>query len=369
MTRILMTADAVGGVWTYALELCRALAGHDVEVALATMGDPPTAAQLAEAAALANLTVHVSRFRLEWMSDPWPDVGRAGAWLLELERRTRPDVIHLNGYVHAALNWSAPVLVVGHSCVLSWWAAVKNEPLPDAWLDYAARVSHGLHAADHVVAPSQAMLNCLRRHYRHLPPATVIHNGRRSDLFHAEAKKDLILSAGRLWDEAKNLQALNTIADRLPWPVVVAGETAPNSQHANVRCLGRLDEPAMAQWMSEAAIYALPAKYEPFGLSALEAALSGCALVLGDIPSLRELWDDAALFADPNDHEHLAAILRRCIEQPALRRQIAHRAGLRATRYTTSAMAEKYLNVYGRLLSEAAERSDRSDQTLQTMKG
>ncbi len=32
----------------------------------------------------------------------------------------------------------------------------------------------------------------------------------------------------------------------------------------------------------------LPARYEPFGLSVLEAALSGCALVLGDIPSLRE---------------------------------------------------------------------------------
>ena len=35
----------------------------------------------------------------------------------------------------------------------------------------------------------------------------------------------------------------------------------------------------------------LPARYEPFGLSILEAALSGCALVLGDLPSLRELWD------------------------------------------------------------------------------
>jgi glycosyltransferase involved in cell wall biosynthesis len=275
-------------------------------------------------------------------------------------------VIHLNGYVHAAADWRAPVLVVGHSCVLSWWEAVKNESLPDSWLDYAARVSHGLQAAAHVVAPSQAMLNCLRRHYRQLPPATVIHNGRRRDLFHTEAKKELILSAGRLWDEAKNLQALDAVADRLPWPIVVAGDTEPHAKPANVRCIGRLNEQALAQCMSEAAIYALPAKYEPFGLSALEAALSGCALVLGDIPSQRELWEDAALFADPNDHEQLAATLRRCIEQPALRRQMAHRAGVRASLYTTRAMAEKYLKVYGQLLSEPAGVSE---QSLQTLKG
>ena len=35
---VLMTADTVGGVWTYAVELVRALAPHRVTVALATMG-------------------------------------------------------------------------------------------------------------------------------------------------------------------------------------------------------------------------------------------------------------------------------------------------------------------------------------------
>ena len=55
--------------------------------------------------------------------------------------------------------------------------------------------------------------------------------------------------------------------------------------------------------MGRAAIYALPARYEPFGLSILEAALSGCALVIGDIPSLREIWADAALFVPSDGHD------------------------------------------------------------------
>src|SRR5689334_6585826 len=98
--RILMTADTVGGVWTYAMELVRGLAAHDVFVTLATMGAPLSAAQSREAADLNNLEIEQSSFKLEWMQEPWADVQKAGDWLLEIEERVQPDLIHLNGYVH-----------------------------------------------------------------------------------------------------------------------------------------------------------------------------------------------------------------------------------------------------------------------------
>src|SRR3954462_14350571 len=96
--RILMTADAVGGVWTYALELSRGLAARGVDVILATMGPRPSSEQRAAVAALGNVTLCESDFRSEWMIDPWADVARAGEWLLKLEREHAPDLIHLNGY-------------------------------------------------------------------------------------------------------------------------------------------------------------------------------------------------------------------------------------------------------------------------------
>ena len=46
---------------------------------------------------------------------------------------------------------------------------------------------------------------------------------------------------------------------------------------------GQLTTAEVRNVINTASIYALPARYEPFGLSILEAALSGCALVLGDI--------------------------------------------------------------------------------------
>src|SRR3954454_20769962 len=115
--KILMTADPLGGVWTYALELARMLEG--VEVALATMGGPLTSEQRLEVAGLPNTSLFESHFKLEWMEDPWRDVDAAGEWLLRLESDLKPDLIHLNGYVHGSLSWNSPTLLVGHSCVMS----------------------------------------------------------------------------------------------------------------------------------------------------------------------------------------------------------------------------------------------------------
>ncbi|HEX2239410.1 MAG TPA: glycosyltransferase family 1 protein, partial [Gammaproteobacteria bacterium] len=82
--KVLMTTDAVGGVWSYALELARALEPFDIEVALATMGAVLNRAQRAQIKSRPNVTVFESSYRLEWMPDAWKDVQQAGAWLLEI---------------------------------------------------------------------------------------------------------------------------------------------------------------------------------------------------------------------------------------------------------------------------------------------
>src|SRR5438105_10850756 len=98
-----MTADSLGGVWTYAVEIARALERSGVFIGLATMGALLNEQQRSEIAGIANVCVFESDFRLEWMVDPWQEVERAGRWLLDLERRVRPDMVHINGYVHAKL--------------------------------------------------------------------------------------------------------------------------------------------------------------------------------------------------------------------------------------------------------------------------
>ena len=95
--RTLMTADTVGGVWTFAIELASALSRSGSHVELATMGAPLTPSQRIEAEEIPRLRLHEGHFRLEWMDDSWQSVDQAGAWLLDLERRLSPDVVHLRG--------------------------------------------------------------------------------------------------------------------------------------------------------------------------------------------------------------------------------------------------------------------------------
>ena len=354
LKRLLLTADTLGGVWAYALELARILQQHGVQVVLATMGGSLTASQRLEIRGNSGLTVCESSFKLEWMEDPWSDVARAGDWLLGLEEAIQPDVVHLNSYVHGALSWRSPTLLVGHSCVLSWWTAVKGEAAPPSWERYRCLVACGLQSADLVLVPTQAMLSALERYYGRLRRSRIVPNGRDATPFPPTDKKPFILAVGRLWDEAKNIAMLDKIAPSLSWPIYVAGEerhpVRGRVHYHSVKSLGRLSPPILTSWLSQAAIYALPARYEPFGLSVLEAGLAGCALVLGDIPSLREIWDGAALFIPPDDADALRRTLQTLSQDCSQLACLAAAARTRALQYTPERMLIGYLAAYEEIL-------------------
>jgi glycogen(starch) synthase len=358
--KILMTADPIGGVWNYALELCAAFAAHRAHVSLATLGAELSATQRAQIVRLSNVTLYESSFRLEWMPEPWDDLDRAGRWLLSLEQQIEPDVVHLNHLVHADLPWKTPVMSVGHSCVRSWWAAVHREALPSEWAIYRRWVTSSLQAARCVVAPTQVMLTELERYYGPFRQTAVIYNARNRRLFNWGHKERIVLSAGRIWDRAKNVAALSTVAPRVAAPILVAGEvTGPDGNLVAapaVRLLGSLDSDALAAWYGRAAVYALPARYEPFGLTALEAALSGCALVLGDINSLREIWGAAARYVAPDDHAGLRDTLNELLANDPLRIRLAARAMARARQFAPARLAQEYLLLYRKLLENRGRR-------------
>lgn len=354
---VLMTADAIGGVWGYAIELAHTLANAGVQVHLATMGRLPGEAQRAEAAAVPGLVLHESEYRLEWMDEPWGDVARAGEWLLALEREIRPDVVHLNGYAHGALPFTAPTLVVAHSCVCSWWRAVHGVDAPAEWNRYRAAVSAGLAGADLVVAPTAAMLASLALDYGFTGPGRVIPNAREAARFLPRTKRPYVVAAGRVWDEGKNIAAVAEAAARVKWPVFIAGDETPPAGAAGVRrasdevqYVGRLSEAELARWMGHAAICALPVRYEPFGLTAIEAGLAGCALVLGDIPTLREVWGGAPLWVQPDDTNALARAICALVDDPDLRELVAARCRATALQYSPARMADAYLGAYATLL-------------------
>jgi glycosyltransferase involved in cell wall biosynthesis len=119
--------------------------------------------------------------------------------------------------------------------------------------------------------------------------------------------------------------------------------------------------------MRAAAIFAAPATYEPFGLSVAEAAASGCALVLSDIPSMRELWGDAALFVASRDSAALRRTLMHLCQSEQLRMEMQCRARMRAGTYSLKIMVDAYCERYTRMLGRVKFRPIPHDHQMQEL--
>jgi glycogen synthase len=363
--KILMTADAVGGVWRYCVDLAAELVVSGAEVMIATMGPRPSDEQRREVLLIQHLHLVEGDYALEWMPDAWEDVDAAGKWLLDVESSFDPDVVHLNGYAHASLPWTRPVAVAAHSCVYSWWRAVHGCAPGFEWAEYKRRVTDGMSAADVIVSPSVHIAGELEREYGvGEDKIRVIHNFTRAQVSPSEKKQPFVLAAGRIWDIAKNLELLDWIAPKLDWEVRIAGDAigsgnsvGPESSMRNGRhasFLGALPHPELMKQISVASIFAHPALYEPFGLSVLEAARAGCCLVLSDIPSLRELWDGAATFINPREPESWTRELNRLSRNPREREALGDLAHSQSMKYRTSLSVKQYQEVYESLVSSNA---------------
>jgi glycosyltransferase involved in cell wall biosynthesis len=308
----------------------------------------------------------VADLELEWQDRQGRCRERVLSYLATMEKRLQPDIVHLNGYREACASWRAPVLVAAHSCVGSWWRSCRGGAPETEWRSYLSDVAAGLGAADRWVAPTAAFRDTVTKLYNPARKGEVIWNGIGA-LPEAGIKEDFILSAGRLWDEAKNLRMMPVIADGLDWPIRIAGAFQQSDGErvppAGSEWLGDLPQAELLAWMRHAGIFISPAVYEPFGLTVLEAAASGCALVLADIPTFRELWDGVALFVDPRNPSEVQDALNKLSRHPVLRGQLQQAAKRRSTRYSVAVQADAYERLYlqmldgGRLSPDPRSRS------------
>ncbi len=354
--KLLLTADAVGGVWQYATDLARALQGHGVEVLITLLGPPPSASQR-EAAR--DLRLVETGLPLDWLAETPEEVKAAAEALAALASAAHVDLVQLNAPALAAgARFEVPVVAVSHSCLRTWWEAVMEGPLPDDFAWRAALHGEGLQAAALLVTGTAAFAEATRRAYR-LPVAPhVVYNGRAPLALPEIAPHDFAFTAGRLWDGGKNLATLDRAAAALPIPLYAAGQTiGPNGDEVRLdhaRPLGALGEQELARWLAARPVFVSAALYEPFGLAVLEAAAAGCPLVLSDIPTFRELWDGAATFVDPLDHTGFAAAISGIAGDELAHAEWGRKAAERASAYNVQSLAAGMLAVYRAVLDAKA---------------
>jgi glycosyltransferase involved in cell wall biosynthesis len=207
-------------------------------------------------------------------------------------------------------------------------------------------------ACNALVAPTHAFAEATARTYE-LPVPFVVRNGRAIPKAEIVTRERMVFTSGRLWDAGKDMATLDEAAALIDAPLYAAGPLqGPNGEWRALgyaKPLGRLPADHVAAWLARAPIFASAALYEPFGLGVLEAAQAGCALVLSDIPTFRELWDDAAVFVEPRDARGFAEALERLLADPAATARFGAQAQTRAGRYTIKAMSAAMLEVYRHL--------------------
>ena len=364
---ILVTADSLSGSWTYARELVTGLVTRGAHVTLVSFGEIPFPDQTSWMDHLHGLDYRPTAFRLEWMQEAEEDLPESSAFLAELIEELRPDVLHLNHFCYGNLPVDVPRVVMAHGDLITWTQAVHDQPQRPshslAW--YRKTVVEGLNGADAVIAPSAWMLDRITACYGRPRRGEVIYLGRNPIFFNPYVSKDdCVLAVGRLVDAGKQVSLLTQQQHPLPVCIVGAEQTVPvpripiradvkvGTEQNSVAIRGPQTDAQLRALYSRAAIYAATSRYEPLGITALEAAFSRCAIVANDIPSHREIWGDTALYFKTNDAASLAENIRRLNEDRPMRRAFAEMAYTRAReRFTTKRMIDQYLDLYRNLVS------------------
>jgi len=178
----------------------------------------------------------------------------------------------------------------------------------------------------------------------------------------------LVGSVGRLVEQKDyptQLRALALAARHAPVRMVVAG-AGPLLEQLRVlaRRLGvadrvcwlgeRRDVPAVLRCLDS---YVIASKFEPFGVSVLEAMAAGLPIVSTDVDELPEILDRgrAGVLVPPERPEDLAEALERVCADRELRSRLGtHARQVVRTRYSLAVAQKAYVNLYGQVLGERA---------------
>ena len=348
--RVLLTTDVVGGGWDFCVTLAHGLRCAGDDVVLLALGSPSLAQRRAAGAAHAELLS--APLKLEWMHDASDDVGITRELVAQVARHVRADIVHANQFAAACSNIDVPVVLTLHSDVLSWrkWT-LGTLGVPPEWQSYAALVRMALRRADRVVSVSGFLAGEVSALYGIWREIDVVHNGWPAPQPPAVVRERATVVAGRVWDAAKNIPLVHDAAQGWdPGTVYLAGDSAhPDGGTAMIpdalTPVGFLTRKDMDSLLGRSRVYISAARYDPFGLLPLQAALHGCTLLLSDIPSYREVWRDMATYFRSDDADDLRDKWRFALESAA---RYDRNTALEHARAHLSAegMVEQYRHVY-----------------------
>jgi glycosyltransferase involved in cell wall biosynthesis len=290
------------------------------------------------------------------------DLLRAIAGLIGYMRRERPDAVisyqhygnifgtlagRLAGAKHLVANQSgAPGKHGGRLAapvdrLMGQWGAYDYSVVNSAWMaeqftDYPAAYRARVRRIDHgVPAPAAKLDRRAARAAFGLPDAAY-----------------LVVSSGRL-TEGKNQRALVEAVALLPEVHLALAGVGPEHDALvalaaargmtnRLHVVGEVPPNRIFEFLATGDLYAFASRTETFGLAVAEAAIAGLPVVSNDIAVLREVLGDAALYADAERPQDMAAAIRRVMSEAGLAVQLTVAGRALKERYSPAAMCRAY---------------------------
>lgn len=189
-------------------------------------------------------------------------------------------------------------------------------------------------------------------HGVHVPPAPAPQ----------ESRQNLVLFVGAI-QRRKNVTRLIHAFEGMPagWRLVLAGAAdgfgAAEELHAvetslrkgDIDVLGYVTRAQLDTLYRRARIFAFPSLDEGFGMPVLDAMANSVPVVTSKCSALPEVAGDAALLADPENTEEIAAALMRLASDTGLREDLARRGRERALQFSWESAVAKTWDVYKEL--------------------
>ena len=258
-------------------------------------------------------------------------------------------------------GFTSPILAACASVTVFHDLQHKRHPEYFRWFDlpfWKLLLWASAHRSRRLIAVSEATRQDLVRIY-HLSPSRirVVLHGVEPEFFALDrtATEPFVLSVSTLHPH-KNLERLiRAYASRKrDWRLIIAGMRgfSAGTLDALIAELGVRDSVELTGWIpredllqlyARARAFIYPSTFEGFGMPVLEAMAAGIPVACSDIPPLREVAGEAALFFDPLNEQAISGALERILADAELRAKLEKAGPERARAFTWERAARETL--------------------------